>query len=522
MHLKWADGITRKYHPEVQGFSGELKDYECFIAASAPMPIQTGTMLEWLEVNPGKPFGTYGISVNHMIFPDDYEALQHATFIYPRSTAHLDDALYGGSGTPEDPGKNALVLLENPPLTGFGPDCVYAFDMADHARAEAFLASKDLTPGEFLAVVPILRKTPRGLWLENGPYYEYTDNRQSAMEANRQTMDHDFGILRDVIIRWVRETGWKVLLCPEMTYSIDCFDELIIDQLPDDVKPFVEKRAKEDGAHADGFWYADEALAVYERAFAMVSMDNHSPIMAVNRGVPMLFPSPRTGGKEIMWRDIGLDDWFWYGVDDLPNGEPVADKLMEIYNDYPAAKVKVKKARELVRTQYLHTIGEIRESMGLPYVADTDGDGIADVWEHYHYGGTTQCDPSADTQKNGMTALMEFALDAPLDFPDAVQTAATTQRRETRDGAEWLVLRWRKNQSAPHLKYQVCQAPNLDSENWEPVEIDGVHATQTLIDPDPDGDNSAELWETAVKLDGDPTQLFLHVEVKNNPTPAET
>jgi hypothetical protein len=54
------------------------------------------------------------------------------------------------------------------------------------------------------------------------------------------------------------------------------------------------------------------------------------------------------------------------------------------------------------------------------------------------------------------------------------------------------------------------------------VEIDGVHATQTLIDPDPDGDNSAELWETAVKLDGDPTQLFLHVEVKNNSTPAES
>ena len=41
---------------------------------------------------------------------------------------------------------------------------------------------------------------------------------------------------------WVRETGNKVLICPEMTYQVDIMDELLIDPLPDDVKRNVVKR----------------------------------------------------------------------------------------------------------------------------------------------------------------------------------------------------------------------------------------------------------------------------------------
>lgn len=39
----------------------------------------------------------------------------------------------------------------------------------------------------------------------------------------------------------MRETGKKVLICPEMSYQIDIMDELLLDPLPDDVKPSVVK-----------------------------------------------------------------------------------------------------------------------------------------------------------------------------------------------------------------------------------------------------------------------------------------
>jgi len=523
--LHGRDALTAKHHPESESWSGDLTDYDFFVGASAPKPVGTDIMDDWVVENPGKPFGAYGINVDHMIFPDAYDSMQYADFICPRNTRSIDYVIYGSGGDPDNPGTNAFQDLDPMPYISFGPDCSYGFDMSDDAWAEAFLASKNLTAGEFLVVIPILRRTPPGLWLEEGPYYEYTDNRQSTMEDNRQTMDHDFGILRDVIIRWVRETGLKVLLAPEMTYSIDCFDELIIDQLPTDVVPYVEKFTQADGAHTSpaGFWYADEAHAVFARARAMVSMDNHSPIKAVNAGVPLLFPSPRSGSKEIMWRDIGLDDWFWYGVDDLEDGTEVADKLMEIHNDYPAAKATVLMARERVRNIYLRTIGEIRtRSMNLPHVGDTDDDGIADVWEVYHYGSPAACDPAADSNGNGMTAMLEYGLGLTpwkLTQPEHSRFAGTQIEIEAGADPEPLSFVWRKNANAPQLGYQVEYATNLAAGSWTVLDPSEENVSQTLINPDLDGDQSTELWETTVDLGETPPEtVFFRLKVNQRTT----
>ena len=48
--------------------------------------------------------------------------------------------------------------------------------------------------------------------------------------------------MREAMIAWVRETGNKVLVCPELTDQVDIMDELLINPLPEDVKPFVIKR----------------------------------------------------------------------------------------------------------------------------------------------------------------------------------------------------------------------------------------------------------------------------------------
>ena len=45
------------------------------------------------------------------------------------------------------------------------------------------------------------------------------------------------------MVAWVRKTGNKIVVCPEMTYQVDILDELLINPLPDDVKPFVVNTA---------------------------------------------------------------------------------------------------------------------------------------------------------------------------------------------------------------------------------------------------------------------------------------
>jgi hypothetical protein len=66
------------------------------------------------------------------------------------------------------------------------------------------------------------------------------------------------------MIAYVKETGNKVLVCPEMTYQVDIMDELLIDPLPADIKPFAIKR---------GYLFPDEAASVYTKALAVLSFD---------------------------------------------------------------------------------------------------------------------------------------------------------------------------------------------------------------------------------------------------------
>ncbi len=512
-----ADSWWSKYGLEVQqlynqnypnNYAWELMDI--MTTSSGPGTLGVDDMDTWVLENPGKPFGFFGITANRDIFYEKNAVIADASFFYTRETLSRDFARFGEPGDERFPGYDGVI-----PTIEFTPDAVFAFDLTDDERAAAFLASKGLTPGEYLVVVPILRKTPGGIFLEEGPYDD-PDNT-----SNLDTMEGDFAILREVIIRWVRETGKKVLLCPEMAYSLACFDPLIIDLLPEDVKPYVEKRTMADGAHTDpaGFWYADEAGAIYRDAFAMVTMDNHSPIMAVNHATPIVFASPRRGKKEQMWNDIGLGDWFWHGVDDPDfSAADVADVVMAIHDDYPAAKAKVAMAREFVRNRHLQTMGHMRGLIDLPFVADTDADGIADVWETYHYGGPEQCDPAVDSNGNGMAALMEYAFGLTpwkLTQPEHSRYARGETVVEDRDGQKWFVLKWRKNANAPQLEYVVEMSTTLQAESWEPVHPMAEDFTETMLQADLDGDRSTELWETAVRVDAvDAKTIFVKLRVR--------
>ena len=93
----------------------------------------------------------------------------------------------------------------------------------------------------------------------------YTEEQIAEITAlNDKWKGIDHAKAREAIVRWVRETGNKVLICPEMTYQVDIMDELLIDPLPDDVKRNVVKR---------GYWLPDEAASLYSKASVSLALN---------------------------------------------------------------------------------------------------------------------------------------------------------------------------------------------------------------------------------------------------------
>jgi hypothetical protein len=133
-----------------------------------------------------------------------------------------------------------------------------------------------------------------------------------------------------------------VLVCPEMTYEVDIMDELLIDPLPEDVKPFVVKR---------GYWFPDEAASVYARAFAILSFECHSPIIAIRNGTPAFYlRQPEDTIKGQMYYDLGLSNWIFEIEQTV--GKQIADRLMEIYINPGPARSKLMEVQKIIREYY--------------------------------------------------------------------------------------------------------------------------------------------------------------------------
>jgi len=158
-----------------------------------------------------------------------------------------------------------------------------------------------------------------------------------AYNLEHQERDHEK--LRAAMVRIVRETGQRILVCPEMTYQIDIADELLIGPLPSDVKEKVVKRKT--------FWQVDEASSVYKRASAVLSLECHSPILALSHGTPCIhvrYPCDSVKGQ--MFKDIGLGRWL-IEIDDA-SGSDVADAAIQILGHRRWAKDQVAEAMEVV------------------------------------------------------------------------------------------------------------------------------------------------------------------------------
>jgi polysaccharide pyruvyl transferase WcaK-like protein len=158
------------------------------------------------------------------------------------------------------------------------------------------------------------------------------------------------------MIAFVRQTGMKVLVCPEDRSHMAVGKEMLVDPLPEDVRAKVVWR--------ETFWLTDEAVSVYSRALALLSMDMHSPIMALANGTPaILCRFQQHTCKTQMWRDIGLGEWM-FDLDEQQDGSNISAAVLAITADPGAARAKAARAMTFVRRRQRETMANLQQELG--------------------------------------------------------------------------------------------------------------------------------------------------------------
>ena len=277
-----------------------------------------------------KPFGLYAQSFDG--FRDEDASilpglLSQAAFIFCRDTESLHFLRNVGGVTPN--------VLE------FGPDGCFGIDVRDDAKANAFLKDNGLQPRKFLTVT---LRTDKEISVNPG------DKEAKAAIGPEEWAAK----LRAIIVAWVRRTGYRVALVPEVEKEIGPARKLIWERLPDDVKPSVVWR--------EHFWNVDEAAALYAQAHTVLSMEPHSCIIALANGTPAIhFFTPKHGYKAWMFRDIGLSEWL-INIDEEP-AERVNAALIRIESHYDLALSKTQRAMRFVNDRSAEMMSDVRRAL---------------------------------------------------------------------------------------------------------------------------------------------------------------
>jgi polysaccharide pyruvyl transferase WcaK-like protein len=338
--------IYKSYFPKVKVLYGNINEqkeidnpaiYKAFdesdilVHGSGPMLVAADHLAAWTRYC-GKPFGIFGVTLQN---PSSYhqEILKQAAFIYTRETKSIEHL--------------KKVGIEGNHVK-FVPDATFFCNVRDNQKAASFLKSNKLEDKKFICVIPRLRYTPYHLiYPGNG----WSDVKiKSVEETNNKYKEADHAKLREAMIRWVRETGNKVLVCPEMTYEVDIMDELLIEPLPDDIKPYVLKR---------GYWMPGEAASVYAKAHSLLSFECHSPILSLYNGTPAFYlRQPEDTIKGQMYYDLDYDEWVFEIMETA--GKQIADKLMEVYTNYDKAREMIDASNKNIRNIYYNAVDVLK------------------------------------------------------------------------------------------------------------------------------------------------------------------
>ncbi len=310
-----------------------IAESDFLLHGSGASLVATKDVKRWAETT-DKPYGVFGITIPSM---DETvrRLLSGAKFVYFRDSVSLQLAKDGGCTCP---------VME------FGPDGAFAVDLRNDAAAEKFLAAHGLEAGKFLCCIPRLRFTP---------YWKIKDRPFDAAKhaRNEEMKEHDHAPLREAIIAVTRQTGFKVLLCPEDQSQMTVGKELLFDPLPDDVKAKVVWR--------ENYWLTDEAVSTYVRSAGLFGLEMHSPIMCIGNGVPALVGRfAEQTSKGFMWRDIGLGDWL-FDMDQPADVARIVPAVLSLAQDPAAAKAKAAEARKRVRARQEAMVEELSRQVAM-------------------------------------------------------------------------------------------------------------------------------------------------------------
>jgi len=314
--------VTSQNETDSEEVKNAFMEADIMVHGSGPSVVGKANLEAWVKAT-DKPFGIFGTTIQ-TIDKSLSELLKKAQFIYTRETASLKVL--------EDAGIKSKAQF-------FVPDATFFLSLKNDEKAGKFLSEMKLEERKFICVIPRLRKTP---------YYKvnpasYTPAQVKAIDdLNNSKKEADHSKLREAMITWVRKTGNKVLVCPEMTYQVDIMDELLINPLHDDVKPFVLKR---------GYWFPDEAASIYAKAFAVLSFECHSPIISLRNGTPAFYlRQPEDTIKGQMYYDLGLNDWVF--EIEKTTGNQISEGLMAIYADTTRSDKKISDLKSFVFDTY--------------------------------------------------------------------------------------------------------------------------------------------------------------------------
>jgi hypothetical protein len=306
---------------------------DIMVHGSGPSLAGASNLACWAKAT-GKPYGVFGVTLQDP--PQDHtEILRKASFIFTRETYSIEHLKKAGI-------KGSHIA--------FAPDATFFMNIRDDAKAGKFLSDNLLETRKFICVVPRLRFTP--YHLINPNRNGWSDERiRMVEETNKKHGEKDHAKLREAMITWVRETGNKIVVCPEMTYEVSIMDELLIDPLPADIRSKIVKH---------GYWLPDEAASLYSKAHTLLSFECHSPIIAAAAGTPMIYlRQPEDTIKGQMYYDLGLTD----NVFEIENtsGRQISGRLMDFYSGYAKSLKNISRSLSLVKEHYDKAIGIMKE-----------------------------------------------------------------------------------------------------------------------------------------------------------------
>ena len=322
---------------------------ECdfMLHGSGPSLVGEKEVAKWAKET-GKPYGVFGITLPTTssaatkptpdgVISQTIELLSGAKFVFFRDSVSLELAKKKGCTSP---------VME------FGPDGAFATDLRDDAKADAFLKANGLEEGKFLCCIPRLRYTP--YWTIPSKHIGPDTTKHARNEAMKE---HDCKPLRDAITAVVKNTGLKILLCPEDETQMAVNKEMLLDKLPEDVRARCVWR--------ENYWLTDEALSTYRRSAGLFGHEMHSPIMCIGSGIPAIVCRwAEQTSKGIMWRDIGLGEWL-FDLDQESDLARVADSVLAMAKDPAAAKAKAAKGRAFVEQRQREMTAVLRKSLSV-------------------------------------------------------------------------------------------------------------------------------------------------------------